>query len=61
MLGEILFESKGKIIGQRVKSVVDRIPKLEITATGSEIVRRNFKVNETWTILKQDGSFYGEG
>jgi hypothetical protein len=26
MLGEIIFESKGKIIGQRVKSVEDGIP-----------------------------------
>ena len=64
MLGEIIFESKGKIIGQRVKSVEDEIPKLEITATGSRTVIRNFKVNETWTywtIRKRDGSFCGGG
>jgi translation initiation factor 2 beta subunit (eIF-2beta)/eIF-5 len=64
MLGEIIFESKGKIIGQRVKSVEDEIPKLEITATGSGTVIRNFKLNETWTywtIRKQDGSFCGGG
>jgi len=64
MLGEIIFESKGKIIGQRVKSVKDGIPKLEITATGSGTVRRNFNANETWTywtIRKQDGCFCGGG
>lgn len=65
MLGEIIFESKGKIIGQRVKSVEDGNPKLEITATatGSGTVR-NFKANETWTywtIRKQDGCFCGGG
>jgi hypothetical protein len=64
MLGEIIFESKGKIIGQRVKSVEDGIPKLGITVTGSGTVRRNFKVNETWTywtIRRQDGCFCGGG
>jgi hypothetical protein len=64
MLGEIIFESKGKIIGKRVKSVEDGIPKLEITATGSGTVRRNFNANETWTywtIRKQDGCFCGGG
>ncbi len=64
MLGEIIFESKGKIIGQRVKSVEDGIPKLEITATGSGTVRRNFNANETWTywtIRKQDVCFCGGG
>ena len=64
MLGEIIFESKGKIIGQRVKSVEEGIPKLEITVTGSGTVRRNFKVNETWTywtIRKQDGWMDGGG
>jgi hypothetical protein len=50
MLGKIIFESKGKIIGQRVKSVEYGIPKLEITATVSGTVRRNFKVNETGLI-----------
>ncbi|MGC1133618.1 MAG: hypothetical protein WA941_12410, partial [Nitrososphaeraceae archaeon] len=64
MMGEIIFESKGKIIGQRVVSVENEIPKLEITATGSGRVRGNIEVNETWTywtIRRPDGSFYGEG
>ena len=58
MLGEIIFEGKGKIIGERVKSVEDGIPKLEIAVTGSGTVRRKFKVNETWTywaVRKQHG------
>jgi hypothetical protein len=62
MLGGIIFESKGKIIGQRVKSVEDGIPKLEITATESGTVRRNFKVTWTyWTIRMQGGCFCGGG
>ena len=35
MLEELIFESTGKIVGQRVLSVENGIPKLEITATGS--------------------------
>jgi hypothetical protein len=37
MLGELLFESKWKIIGQRILSVENGIPKLEILAAGTGI------------------------
>lgn len=64
MLGELLFESRGRITGQRVVSVENGIPKLEITATGSGTIRGNIEVTETWTywtIQRQDGTSAGEG
>ena len=64
MLGELIFESKGKIIGQHVISVEIGVPKLEITATGSGTIRGNIEANETWTywtIQRSDGTFCGEG
>jgi hypothetical protein len=35
MLGELLFESKGKITDQRILSVENGIPKQEISVTGT--------------------------
>jgi hypothetical protein len=64
MLGELIFESNGKIISQRVISVENGVPKLEITAAGSGTVRGNIGANETWTywtIQRSDGTFHGEG
>jgi hypothetical protein len=49
MVGELLFESKGKITGQRVLSVVNGIPKLEISVTGTGIFTGSLEVTETWT------------
>lgn len=34
MLGELIYETKGKIIGQRILSVENGIPKMEITISG---------------------------
>jgi hypothetical protein len=64
MLGELLFESKGKITGQRVLSVLNGMPKLEISVTGSGIFTGSLEVTETWTywaIQRPDGTSYGEG
>jgi len=64
MLGELIFESTGKIVGQRVLSVENGIPKLEITAAGSGTTRGNIEVTETWTywtIQRPDGTSAGEG
>jgi hypothetical protein len=64
MVGELLFESKGKITGQRVLSVVNGIPKLEISITGTGIFTGSLEVTETWTywaIQRSDGTSYGEG
>jgi hypothetical protein len=37
MLGELLFESRGRITGQRVLSVENGIPKFEISIIGTGI------------------------
>ena len=64
MLGELIFESKGKITGQRVLSVENGIPKLEVSVAGTGIFNENLDVTETWTywtIQRPDGTSYGEG
>jgi hypothetical protein len=64
MLGELLFESKGKITGQRVLSVENRIPKLEISISGTGIFTGSLEVTTTWTywaIQRPNGTSYSEG
>ena len=64
MLGELIFESTGKIVSQRVISVENGIPKVEFTATGSGTTRGNIDVTETWTywtIQRPDGTSTGKG
>ena len=64
MLGELLFESKGKITGQRVLSVENGIPKLEISIAGTGIFTGNLEVTTTWTywaIQRPDGTSFSEG
>lgn len=64
MLGELLFESKGRITGQRVLSVENGIPKFEISIAGTGIFTGSLEVTETWTywaIQRSDGTSYGEG
>jgi hypothetical protein len=64
MLGELLFESKGKITGQRVLSVENRIPKLEILISGTGIFTGSLEVTTTWTywaIQRPNGTSYSEG
>jgi hypothetical protein len=64
MLGDLIFESTGKIVSQRVLSIENGIPKLEFTATGSGRTRGNTEMTETWTywtIQRPDGTSAGEG
>jgi hypothetical protein len=64
MLGELLFENKGKITGQRVLSVENRIPKLEILISGTGIFTGSLEVTTTWTywaIQRPNGTSYSEG
>jgi hypothetical protein len=64
MLGELLFESKGKIMGQRVLSVENGIPKLEISIAGNGIFTGSLEVKTSWTywtIQRPDGTSYSEG
>lgn len=65
MLGDLIFESKGKITGQRVLSVENGIPKLEVSISGTgKLLPEGIEIEEMWTywaILRQDGTSYGEG
>jgi hypothetical protein len=64
MLGELLFESKGKITNQRVLSVKNGIPKLEISIAGTGIFTGSLEVTTTWTywvIQRPDGISYSQG
>jgi hypothetical protein len=64
MLGELLFESNGRITGQRVLSVENGIPKLEISIAGTGIFTGSLEVTTTWTywaIQRPDGTSNSEG
>jgi hypothetical protein len=64
MLGELLFESKGRITGHRVLSVENGIPKLEISIAGTGIFTGSLEVTTTWTywaIQRSDGTSYSQG
>ena len=64
MLGELLFESRGRVTGQRVLSVENGIPKLEISIAGTGIFNGSLEVTTTWTywvIQRPDGNSYSQG
>jgi hypothetical protein len=64
LLGELLFESKGKITRQRVLSVENGIPKLEISIAGNGIFTGSLEVTTSWTywtIQRPDGTSHSEG
>lgn len=46
MLGELIFESSGNIVSQRILSVENGIPKLEINSTGVGKVNGEIDVRE---------------
>lgn len=60
MLSELMFESRGKVTGQRVLSVENGIPKFEISLAGTGIFTGSLEVTTTWTywaIQRPDGQF----
>lgn len=64
MLGQLLFESRGRVAGQRVLSVENGIPKLEVSISGTGIFTGSLEVTTTWTywtIRRPDGTSYSEG
>jgi hypothetical protein len=63
MLGQLLFESRGRITSQRVLSVENGTPKFEISITGTGVFTGSLEVTETWTYwaVQTDGTSYGEG
>ena len=64
MLGELLFESRGRVTGQRVLSVENGIPKVEISIAGTGLFTGSLEVTTTWTyweIQRPDGTSYSQG
>jgi hypothetical protein len=64
MLGQLLFESRGRITGQRLLSVENGIPKFETSISGTGIFTGSLEVNTNWTywaIHRSDGTSYSQG
>lgn len=64
MLGQLLFESRGRITGQRVLSVENGILKLEVSISGTGIFTGSLEVTTSWTywsIQRSDGTSYSQG
>lgn len=64
MLGELILESNGRITGQRVLSVDNGIPKIEVSVAGTGVFTGSIEVTEMWTYLtiqRPDGTTQGEG
>src|SRR5918995_6561138 len=64
MLGQLLFESRGRITGQRLLSVGNGIPKFEVSIAGTGIFTGSMEVKTNWTywvIQRPDGTSYSEG
>ncbi|HZD34899.1 MAG TPA: hypothetical protein VE130_06810 [Nitrososphaeraceae archaeon] len=64
MLGQLLFESRGRITGQRVLSIKNGNPKLETSIEGTGIFTGSLEVTTTWTywaIQRPDGTSYSQG
>ena len=64
MLSELMFESRGKVIGQRVLTVENGIPKFETSLAGTGIFTGSLEVTTTWTywaIQRPDGTSYSQG
>lgn len=62
MLGEKLGEIHGQVTGQRVLPPVDGQPKTEVsyTATGTLLGVSVTHPGTYWSIIRADGSLYGE-
>jgi hypothetical protein len=59
VLGQLLFESRGRITGQRVLSVENGNPKVETSIEGAGIFTGSLEVTTTWTywaIQRHDGT-----
>jgi hypothetical protein len=61
MLGELIYESKGKIMGQRVLDTEG--PKIETSFSASGTYKGNevVEIATYWNIAKSPGLLYGEG
>jgi hypothetical protein len=63
MLGDIIYEAVGKLMGTRVLEVQNGIPKVEVTISQEGLIRG---INVTsivtfWSIFRDSGAIYAEG
>ena len=70
MLGDLIYEHKGKVIGQRVlgnaseKGEVVVLPKIETTFSADAKLKGTISITDTgtyWSIIRPGGRLYGEG
>jgi hypothetical protein len=62
MLGELIYEPKGRITGQRVLDVEG--PKIEVSFSASGVLKDSIEVIENatyWNVARDPGKLYGEG
>src|ERR687888_2236416 len=71
MLGDLIYEHKGKITGQRVLDTVGgqgevaaALPKVETTFSADAKLKGTISITDTgtyWSIIRPGGRLYGEG
>jgi hypothetical protein len=70
MLGDLIYEHKGKIIGQRVLDTVGgqgegaALPKIETTFSADAKLKGTIDIIDTgtyWSVIRPAGVLYGEG
>ena len=71
MLGDLTYEHKGKVIGQRVLEVATGkeeeegvLPKIETTFSADAKLKGTIDITDTgtyWSIVRPGGILYGEG
>jgi hypothetical protein len=62
MLGELIYEAKGKITGYRVLDVEG--PKIEVTISENGTLKRGIETTDIvtyWSVPKPGGAYYAEG
>jgi hypothetical protein len=62
MLGELIYEAKGKVTGYRVLDIEG--PKIEVTITQNGTLKGGIEATDIvtyWSIPRPGGAYYGEG
>jgi hypothetical protein len=62
MLGDLIYEPKGRVTGQRVLDVEG--PKIEVSFSASGVLKGSIEVVENatyWNVARSPGKLYGEG
>jgi hypothetical protein len=65
MLGDLIYEAKGKVTGLRVLDVQGGIPKIEVTITQNGTLKGGTEATNTvtyWSVHRPgEGAYYAEG